>query len=74
MSRKGNCYDNAPAESFFHTLKIELVYNYDFTTRLEAQNSIFDYIEIFYNRQRMHSYLNYLSPFEFERFNIKLAI
>ena len=73
MSRKGNCYDNAPAESFFHTLKVELVYNCDFKTRLEAKNSIFDYIEIFYNRQRMHSYLNYLSPIEFERLNIKLV-
>jgi putative transposase len=73
MSRKGNCYDNAVAESFFNTLKTELVYNCNFSTRLEAQNYIFDYIEIFYNRQRMHSYLNYLTPVEFENLNIKLV-
>jgi transposase InsO family protein len=73
MSRKGNCYDNAVAESFFHSLKTELVYQTNFMTRVEAKNYIFEYIEIFYNRQRRHSALNYLSPVEFENRNIKLA-
>lgn len=55
MSRKGDCWDNAVAESFFHTLKIELVHHCDYETREEAKTSIFDYIEVFYNRQRSHS-------------------
>jgi putative transposase len=67
MSAKGNCYDNAAMESFFHTLKTEHIFFYDFKTRQEAMNSIFEYIEIFYNRQRSHSYLNYLTPEEFEQ-------
>ncbi len=66
MSGKGNCYDNAVAESFFHTLKTELVYFESYQTRDKARKSIFDYIEIFYNRQRRHSTLNYLSPVNFE--------
>jgi len=66
MSRKGNCYDNAAMESFWSTLKLELVYRRDFQTRAHAQNEIFDYIEVFYNRQRSHSALNYLSPVDFE--------
>jgi transposase InsO family protein len=66
MSNKGNCYDNAVAESFFHTLKTELVYFESYQTRDEARKSIFEYIEIFYNRQRRHSTLNYLSPVNFE--------
>jgi transposase InsO family protein len=66
MSRKGNCYDNAVAESFFHTLKTEHVYDYRYDTRAEARQSIFDYIEIFYNRQRRHSALGYRSPISFE--------
>ena len=66
MSDKGNCYDNAVAESFFHTLKMELVYFESYQTRDEARKSIFEYIEIFYNRQRRHSTLNYLSPVNFE--------
>ena len=69
MSRKGNCYDNATMESFWSTLKLELVYRREFATRQEAQSQIFDYIEIFYNRQRSHSALNYLSPREFELLN-----
>lgn len=73
MSGKGNCYDNAVAESFFHTLKTELVHFNYFTTRDEARSSIFDYIEIFYNRQRRHSKLNYFSPFDFENNHIKLV-
>ena len=66
MSRKGNCYDNAAMESFWSTLKLELVYRRDFQTRAHAQTEIFDYIEVFYNRQRSHSALNYLSPVDFE--------
>ena len=66
MSRKGNCYDNAVAESFFHTLKTEHVYDYRYETRAEARQSIFEYIEMFYNRQRRHSTLGYRSPVSFE--------
>jgi putative transposase len=67
MSGKGNCYDNAVAESFFHTLKTELVYFEDYQTREEARRSIFEYIEVFYNRERRHSALNYVSPVNFEQ-------
>ena len=67
MSGKGNCYDNAVAESFFHTLKTELIYFENYITRGDAKNSVFEYIEIFYNRFRMHSTLNYYSPVEFEQ-------
>jgi transposase InsO family protein len=66
MSRKGNCYDNAVMESFFHTLKNELVSFETFTTREEAKMKIFDYIEIYYNRQRIHSSINYFTPVEYE--------
>jgi len=66
MSRKANCYDNAFIESFWSTLKLDLVYRRDFPTRTQAQSEIFDYIECFYNRQRAHSSLNYLSPVDFE--------
>lgn len=66
MSRKGDCWDNAVAESFFHTLKVELVHDRNYKTRLSARKDIFEYIEVFYNRQRRHSYLDYLSPVEFE--------
>jgi putative transposase len=69
MSRKGNCYDNAAMESFWSTLKLELVYRRDFQTRAQARSEIFDYIEVFYNRQRSHSSLNYLSPVDFEAQN-----
>ena len=65
MSGKGNCYDNAVTESFFHTLKTELVYFEKYRTRTEARQSIFEYIEIFYNRIRRHSYLGYVSPVDF---------
>jgi len=71
MSGKGNCYDNAVTESFFHTLKTELTYWNKYQTRDEAERSIFEYIEFFYNRQRLHSSLNYLSPVEFELKNRK---
>jgi len=67
MSGKGNCWDNAVAESFFKTLKSEMVYQQEFTTREAAKRSIFEYIEIWYNRQRRHSTLGYLSPFEYNR-------
>ncbi len=67
MSRKGNCYDNAYVESFFHTLKTELIYDEQYRTRRDAMHSIFEYIEVFYNRMRRHSALGYKSPAEFER-------
>lgn len=67
MSRKGDCYDNAVAESFFSNLKNELVHNCDFTTREAARAAIFDYIEVFYNRQRRHQALGYVSPAQFEQ-------
>ncbi len=66
MSRKGNCWDNAVAESFFHTLKTELVYHETYETKAQANQSIFEWIEVYYNRQRMHSANNNLSPVEFE--------
>jgi putative transposase len=67
MSRRANCWDNAVAESFFATLKIELVYQTRWSTRAQARSEVFDYIEIFYNRRRRHSALDYLCPDEFER-------
>ena len=67
MSRKGNCYDNAAMESFWSTLKQELVYRRHFKTRSEAGQAIFDFIECFYNRRRLHSSLEYLCPVDFER-------
>jgi transposase InsO family protein len=71
MSRKGNCWDNAPAESFFSTLKMEEVYNKKYRTREEAKQSIFEYIEVFYNRQRSHSFLDYTSPVKYEEFKLQ---
>ena len=67
MSRKGNCWDNAPAESFFKTLKNELWGHRAFASREIARLAIFEYIEVFYNRQRLHSSLGYLTPIEFEQ-------
>jgi putative transposase len=64
MSRRGNCWDNAVAESFFGSLKQELIYRNSFTSRIRATMSIFDYIEIFYNKQRIHSVLDYITPEE----------
>jgi putative transposase len=66
MSRKGNCWDNAPMESFFHTLKTELVHRKHYATREEAKRDLFTYIEGFYNRQRIHSAINYLTPEQME--------
>lgn len=68
MSRKGNCWDNAVSESFFHTLKTELTHHLNFQTREEAKKAIFEYIEVFYNRKRMHSANDYLSPDEYEKY------
>ena len=67
MSRKGNCWDNAVAESFFHTLKTELISLEDFHTREQAQTAVFEYIEVFYNRQRCHSANGYLAPLAYEQ-------
>jgi len=69
MSRKGNCLDNAAAESFFHTLKTEHSHHYRYQTRQVARQSLFEYLEVFYNQQRLHSTLNYMSPMEYERVN-----
>ncbi|MHB8392246.1 MAG: IS3 family transposase [Acidobacteriaceae bacterium] len=69
MSRKGNCWDNAPMESFFKTMKVELIYRQQYETLEEAKRSIFEYIEIFYNRQRIHSALNFQTPCAFEAIN-----
>ena len=67
MSEVGQCWDNAPAESFFASLKKELIHDEDYQTRAEAIASIFEYVEVFYNRQRRHSTLGYLSPAEYEQ-------
>lgn len=75
MSRKGNCYDNAVMESFFHTLKTELIGFENFQTREEAKMKIFDYIEIYYNRQRIHSSIDYFTPVEYDNnLNSKLVV
>lgn len=67
MSRKGDCWDNAVAESFFSTLKNELVHGSQFSNQKIARTAIFEYIEVFYNRQRIHQTLNYQTPDEFEQ-------
>ncbi len=67
MSRKGNCWDNAPMESFFHSMKVEWLHDQTFRTRAEARQAIFTYIEVWYNRQRLHSSLGYRSPEQYER-------
>lgn len=77
MSAKGHCYDNAVAESFFHTLKAEHANFYEYASRAEAAASLFEYIEVFYNRERIHSTLNYVAPAQFEQLycesRVKLA-
>ena len=74
MSRKGNCWDNAVAESFFKTLKSDLVYKTYFYTKKQAKREIFEYIEFHYNRVRSHSYLGNLSPARFEEMNLMLPL
>jgi putative transposase len=66
MSRKGNCWDNAVSESFFHTLKTELIHHEIYQTRSAAKQAVFEYIEVFYNRERLHSANGYLSPVDYE--------
>ena len=66
MSRKGNCWDNAVAESFFATLKKELVYRQSWPTKSELETAVFEYIEVYYNRKRMHSALGYRTPEQVE--------
>jgi len=66
MSKKGDCWDNAVSESFFHSLKTELVHHERFKTRAEANQAIFEHIEVFYNRQRLHSTNGYMSPVNYE--------
>ena len=67
MSRRGDCWDNAPMESFFATLKKELVHHETYATYAAARASLFDDIEVFYNRERRHSSLGYVSPLAFEK-------
>lgn len=73
MSKKGDCYDNAVTESFFHTLKTELVFDTKYSSREYAKSDIFKYIELFYNRKRKHSTLGYCSPADFEQYYGKVA-
>jgi putative transposase len=72
MSRKGNCWDNAVAESFFHTLKTQLIYHRKFEDQSEAEQALFNYIEIYYNRRRRHSTIGYQSPAMFESNWVKI--
>jgi len=72
MSRKGNCWDNSVAESFFGSLKQERVQWENYQTRHEAQQDVLDYITVFYNDTRLHSYLDYVSPNDFERQSVEL--
>jgi len=74
MSRRGDCWDNAVAESFFATLKVELVHDAAWTTRATARTDLFEYLELFYNGQRRHSALGYLSPRAFERTRVQEAV
>jgi transposase InsO family protein len=67
MSKKGDCWDNAVAKSFSHTLKVKLIHRIKFMTREEAKRRIFEYIEMYYNTKRVHSTLGCLSPFEYEK-------
>lgn len=66
MSKKGDCYDNACAESFFSSLKNELIWDRAFRTRSEARSALFEWIEVFYNRERLHETLDYVSPARYE--------
>jgi transposase InsO family protein len=66
MSRAGNCWDNAVSESFFSTLKLELIYTREWESHAELEAAVFEYIEVFYNRQRLHSTIDYCTPFEYD--------
>ena len=66
MSRRGNCYDNAPTENWFATLKREIVYRSNYSNHAEARQNIFECIEVWYNRQRKHSTIGYMSPIAYE--------
>lgn len=66
MSRKGDCWDNAVPESFFHSFKVEAVQSEEFGSRMAMREAVFEYIEVYYNRQRLHSSLGYMSPEQFE--------
>ncbi len=70
ISRKGDCWDNAPMESWFHSLKTELVAHKDYLTRMQTKTDIFEYIEVFNNRSRRHSNLGYMSPANYEMINM----
>ena len=74
MSRKGDCWDNAVAESFFKSIKTEMIYHYKFKTRWDAKLAVFYYIETWYNRKRKHSALGYLSPEEYEKQLLNISI
>ncbi|NWF66488.1 MAG: IS3 family transposase [Campylobacterales bacterium] len=73
MKVKGNCWDNAVSDRFFHTLKTELIYHEVYETKAQANRSIFEYIEVFYNRQRLHSANYNLSPVDFEKNMMKIT-
>lgn len=73
MSKKGDCYDNAAMESWNHSLKVEAIHRMRFETRNAARQQVFEYIEVYYNRQRLHSALGYLSPERFEQMHAKRA-
>jgi len=73
MSRKADCWDNAVAESFFHLLKTELVHHYTWYGYADVHAALFEYIELFYNRERSHSTLGYLTPVDFEQQALKTA-
>ncbi len=72
-SRKGDCWDNAVMESFYRSLKTELVHQRNYTTKEETRREIFEYVEVFYNRQRIHSYLGCLSPVDYEAHGSRAA-
>jgi putative transposase len=74
MSRKGNCWDNAVAESFYKKMKTEMVYHTIFKTRTQAKLAVFEYLEVWYNRERKHSTLGYLTPCQYENFFIQKAV
>ena len=73
MSGKGCCYDNAVSETFFHTLKVECLFDYSFANREDAKQIIFEYIEIYYNKKRKHSTIGYKTPSQYELLNRKAS-